>query len=133
MDDAALPIGILPEADHLGDGGERVARIDGLEEASLRVAEIGDGVQRNVRHRLAEDDMEGEQVVDRARRIADGAREGLGALGREARPVEGGIERGVARVQRARRRVADRLAEPEILEEAARRGLGRRHRQKTFG
>ena len=125
IDDAALPVRVLLEADHLGDRRQRVARIDGLEEAAVGVAEIGDGVERDVRHRLAEHDVEGEQVVDRARRIADRPGEGLGALRREARPVERRIERGVADVERARRRVADRLADAEILEEAAGGGLGR--------
>ena len=42
---------------------------------------------------------------------------------REARAVERGIERNVADRQRARGRVLDDLADPEILEKVARIGL----------
>ena len=99
------------------------ARMDGLEEAPVRVAEIGDRVERDVRHRLAEDDVEDEPVVERTGRVADRAREGLARLHREARAVERGVERGVPLRHGAGRRVADRLAEREILEEAAPVGL----------
>ena len=85
IDDAALPVRVLLEADHLGDGGERVAGKDRLQEPAIGVAEIGDRVERDVGDGLAEHDMEGEQIVDRACGIADGAREGLRALRREAR------------------------------------------------
>ena len=53
------------------DGGKRVAGIDRAEKAAIGIAEIGDGVERNVRHGLAEHDMEHQQIVDRAAGIAD--------------------------------------------------------------
>ena len=125
IDDAGLPVGVLLEADHLRDRRERVAGIDGLQKPAVGVAEIGDRVQRDVGHRLAEHDVEGEQIVDRACRDS----RSRGRRSRRSAPrsaaVERRIERGVAAVQRARRRVAQRLAEPEILEEAAGGGLGR--------
>ena len=126
VDDAALAVGVFLEADHLGGRRQRVAGIDRLEKAAGGVAEIGDRVERDVGDRLAEHDVEGEQVVDRRLRIADRAGEGLGALHGEARPVERRIKRDVAGRERARRRVAERLAEAEVLEEPAGGGLGRR-------
>ena len=56
--------------------------------------------------------------------FADGAGEGVGGLHREAGAVERGVEGGVALGHRARRGVADGLAEAVILEEAAGVGLG---------
>ena len=118
-DHAALPVRILLEPDHLRNGGQRIARKDRLQEPAIGIAEISDRVQRDVRHRLAEYDMEGEQIVDRAGRIADRASEGFRALWREARPGQRRIKRGVATIQRARRRVPDRLTEAKVLEEPA--------------
>src|SRR6516162_9735943 len=90
--------------------------MDWLQEAAVSVAEIGDGVEGEVRRSLAEDDVERQQIVDRARRIADGAGESLSALRRKPPAVEGRIERDVAGAQRAWGGVANRFADPEILE-----------------
>ncbi len=125
MDDAALPVRVLLQSDHLGNGGERVAGKNRLQEPAIGVAEVGHGVQRYVGHGLAEHDMEGEQIVDRALRVADGAREGFRALRREAAAGQCRIKRGVAARQRARRRVTDRLPQAKVFEEPACGGLGR--------
>ena len=85
------------QADHLGRGAQRVARIDRREEAHVGVAEVGDRVERDVGHGLAEGDVEDEQVVDRAVAVARGARERLGAVQRIARAGERDVERAVAR------------------------------------
>ena len=129
VDDAALPVRVFLEPDDLRGRRQRIACKHRLREPAIGVAEIGDRVERDVGHRLAEHDMEGEQIVDRACRIADGARESLGALGRKAHAVKRGIERGVATGQRMGRRVVDRLAEAKVLEEPPRGGLagGRNH------
>ncbi len=50
---------------------KRVAGIDRGQKAAVGIAEIGHGVERNVGHGLAEHDVEHQQVVDRAFRIAD--------------------------------------------------------------
>ena len=63
--------------------------------------------------------MEDEQIVDRRARIADRLGEGVGGLHGEARAIERLVERDIAGRHRARRRVPDDLAEPEILEEVA--------------
>jgi hypothetical protein len=47
-------------------------------EATLGIAEIGERVEGDIRHRLAEYDVEGQQVVERARRVTEGLREGIG-------------------------------------------------------
>ena len=127
IDDSGLAVRALLEADHLGDGGQRLARIDRLEKAPVRIAEIGDGVERDVGHGLAEHDVEDEPVVEGASRVPDRLGEGIRGLHREARAVERGVERGVARRDGARGCVANRLAEPEVLEEAPRIGLHRLH------
>ncbi len=43
----------------------------GLQEPAIGIAEIGDGVQRDVGHGLAEDDVEHQQVVERRLVVAD--------------------------------------------------------------
>ena len=40
--------------------------IDRLQETAFGIAEIGDRIERDVRHGLAEHDVENEQIVDRA-------------------------------------------------------------------
>ena len=120
---AAVTTGIFLQPDHFADRPQRCARIDRLQEPATGVAQIGDGVEGDVGHRLAEHDVENEQVVDRRMPVADRMREGVGGLDGEARAVEGGVERDVARRHRARRGVADRLADPKVLEEIARIGL----------
>ena len=128
VDDAALFVRVFLEADHLRNRRQRVAGKDRLQEPAIGVAEIGDRIERDVGHGFAEHDMEGEQIVDWACGVADGASEGFRALGREACAVKRRIERRVAVAERARRRVADRLADAKILEEPACGGLGRRSR-----
>ncbi len=123
IDDAGIARRGLLQPDHLRGRRERVARIDRLEEAPIGIAEIGDGIERNVRHRLAEDDVKDEQVVDRRRGIADRAGEGVRGLHGETRAVERRIERRIPGPHRARRRMDDGVAEVEILEEAAGTGL----------
>ena len=125
IDNATLPVRVLLEPDHLRNGRERIAGKNRLQKPAIGIAEIGDRVQRDVRHRLAEHDMEGEQIVDWACRVADRASKSFRALRRETRPGESGIERGVAAVQRAGRCVTDGLAEAKVLEEPPCRGLGR--------
>ena len=73
MDDAALLVRVFLEPDDLRGRRQCIACEHRLREPAIGVAEISDRVERDVRHRLAEHDMEGEQVVDRACRIADGA------------------------------------------------------------
>ena len=123
IDDAGIARRGLLQPDHLRRGRERIAGIDRLEEAPIGIAEIGDGIERDIRHRLAEDDMEHEQVVDRRRGIADRASEGVRGLHRKARAVERRIERCIAGPHRARRRMDDAVAEVEILEETSGTGL----------
>src|SRR5437763_710604 len=72
-------------------------------------------------------DLLDNRVVAPAVRRA-GPRELVGGLDSEARAVESRVERDVARRDRTGRRVRERLAEGEILEEVARIGLGRGHR-----
>jgi hypothetical protein len=123
VDDAGLPVRVLFEPDHLRNGGERIAGKNRPQEPAIGVAKIRDRIQRHVRHRLAEYDMEGEQIIDRACRVADGASEGVCGLGRKTRAGQRRIERRVAAVQGPRRRVTDRLAEAKVLEKPACCGL----------
>src|SRR5262249_13361888 len=101
---------------------KRVARIDRLEEAEVGVAEVGNCIEGNVRHRLAEHHMEDEEIVDRRMRKAEGARELVGGLHREAGAIERVVERDVADRDGARRRVLNPLAETKVLKEIA--GIG---------
>ena len=119
IDDAGLPVGILLEPDHLREGGQGRARIDGFDEAALGIAEIGHRIERDVRHGLAEHGVEDEQIVQRRLRKAEALRKGIGRLQREARAIERGVKRRIAFRQRARRRMHQLLADAEILEEIA--------------
>ena len=114
--DAGLAVGIFLQPDHFGDGAERVAGIDRREKAAIGITEIGDRIQRDIRHGLAEHDMEHQQVVDRRARIADRFRKGIRRLNREARAEQPVIDRDIAGRDGARRGMADGLADPEILE-----------------
>jgi hypothetical protein len=63
--------------------------------------------------------VEDQQIVQRRAGIADRAREVMGALNREAAAGQRDIEGALAGAESPRRRMGDRLAEPEILEEEA--------------
>ena len=122
-DDAARLVGILAQAQHRRMRRQRVAGIDRHAPAEFRVAEIGDGVQRDVRHRLADDDVEDEKVVERGVRQADRLREHVRRIDGEARPVERDVQRRIGLGQRARGGMAEFLPDAEILEEIAVAGL----------
>ena len=122
-DDAGLAAGGLLEADHLRAGVDRVAGVDQPEEAPVGVAEIGHGVERDVGHGLAEDQVEGQQVLDRRSRQAVRPCERIRAVLQEPGAGQRQVEGGVADVHGARRRVPDLLADVEVLEEVAGGGL----------
>ena len=89
---------------------------------TIGVTEIGDGIERDIRHGLAEDDVKDQEVVDRRSRIAEAGGKSVRRLHRETRAEQAIIERDVAERDGARRGVADHLAELEVLEEIA--GIG---------
>ena len=62
-DDAHVLARRLALADDLCLGAQRVAGVDGPQEAHVRVAEVGRRVQRDVRHRAPEHHVEHQQVV----------------------------------------------------------------------
>ena len=124
IDDAGLAVGILLQPDHLRHRIQRVAGIDGFEEAAIGIAEIGHGVERDIGHGLAEHHVENQQIVERRARIADSAGEGVGRLHGKARPEQAVIERHIAEGHRARGGVANLKAEAEVLEKIAGVGLG---------
>ena len=98
---------------------QRIAGVHRREKAAGRIAEVGDRIERDVRHGFAEHDVEDEQIIDRRARIADRARESVRRLDRKARTEQPVVDRDVAHGDRARRRVPDHLADAEILEEIA--------------
>ena len=137
VDDAAVAGRGLLQADHLALGLEAVARVDRHAEEALGVAQVGHGVQRDVGDGLAEDQVEDQEVVQGSRRQAQALGEAVGALQREAAAVERLVERHVALAGGARRRMAQPLADGEVLEEVAAAGLGgrsaARHRLRPPG
>src|ERR1700722_12830339 len=88
IDDSAFAIGIFLEPDDFRGSRQRIAGIDGRKEAAGGIAEIGDGVERNVGDGLAENDMEGEQIVDGAAGIADRLSKTIRRLHGESRPEQ---------------------------------------------
>ncbi len=121
--DAGFAVGILLEPDDGGARRQGVARIDRRAELALGVAEIGDGIQRDVGDRPAEHDVEHQDVVDRRLAIADRSREGIRGMQREARAGQADIKRDVARRDGARHGMDDLLPQLKILEEVAWVGL----------
>jgi hypothetical protein len=83
VDDAGATVGVLLEPDDLGRGGQGVARVDGHAENARGIPEVGDRIERHVRHRLAEDDVEDEHRVQRHPLQTQPARKGLAAGHRE--------------------------------------------------
>ena len=97
VDHAGLAARVLLQPDHFRDRSQRVARIDRAQEAAVRVAEVRDRIERDVRHGLAEHDVEHQQVVERRGRIADRVGERVGGLRRKARAEQRVVERDIAR------------------------------------
>ena len=131
VDGAGLLVGVLLEPDDLGRRRQRIAGIDGLQEAAVGVAEVGDGIERDFRRRLAEHDVEGQQIVEGRTRIAEPLGENVRGLHGKARPVERRVERHIAVCDRARRGVSEDLAEAEILEKVASIRLRRCHSSRA--
>jgi hypothetical protein len=77
IDRARLAVGILLEANDFGHSRQRVARKHRLQEPAIGIAQIGNGIERDIRHRLAEDDVEREQVIDWRLGVANGFCEGI--------------------------------------------------------
>ena len=86
---------------------------------AVGITEIGDGIERNVWHGLAEHDVKHQQVVERRARIADFFGKAVGRLNREAGAEQSVVKRDIAQRDRARCGVADLLADAEIFEEIA--------------
>ena len=122
-DDAGVPASRLAAAEHGGRRADRVAGQHRHAEAHIGVTEVGDGVERDVGHGLAEHRVEDQQVVDRLARIAERAGELGVAVQRVAVAGERDVERGVALGEGARHGVADLEAGLEILEVVAGAGL----------
>ena len=123
INDAGLAARVLLEPDHLRDRVQGVAGIDRSKETTFGIAEIGDGIERDVGNSLAEDDVKHQEIVDGRARVPDRPREGIRRLRRKARAEEPAIERDIAHRERPRRRVPDHLADAEILEKVTGSGL----------
>ena len=122
IDDPGLAVGGLLHPQHLGGRRQRVPGRHRGEEAPLRIAQIGHGVQADVRHRLAEHHVEHQQRVERRGGQTAGTCEFGGGEQGVATAVQGRGEGHVAFRHRARRRVGHDEARMKILEIAA--GIG---------
>ncbi|MNT56644.1 hypothetical protein D3C72_1939600 [compost metagenome] len=89
------------------------------EEAHLGIAKVGDRVQRNIRHGLAERGVEHQQVLQRPARQAQLRGAGVGAAQCSAAAGQADVQAAVALGQRARRGMAQAHAHAEILEKVA--------------
>src|SRR5262249_3223972 len=123
IDDAGLAVRVLLEADDFAARPKRRVGIDVLGEATFRIAEIGHGIERDLRHRFAEHGVEHEEIVERALLEAEPAGEAVGGLQHETRAVDRVVERGIALGQRARCRMHELLVKLEVLEIVAGAGL----------
>ena len=127
IDHAGLAVGILLQPDHLRGRADRIPRIDRLQPAPLGIAQIGDGVQRDIGHRLAEDDVKGRQIIQRAFRQAATPREFVRRIKRVPHRIKRVIHRPLATRNSARHRVVDHLPDMVILKKPAGTRLDRNH------
>src|ERR1700730_157432 len=132
-DDAGLAARIFLEPDDLGLGIKSVSGIDRRENAASGIAEIGDGVERDVRYRLAEHDVEDEEIIDRRARIADRTREDIRGLHGKTRTEQAIVERDVPDRDGARNGMLDHLAAVEVFVKVAVAGLRHISTRSFFG
>ena len=125
---SSLLIRILFEPDNFRHRRQRVARIDRFHEAAIGVAEIGNRVERDVRRRLAEDNVEHQHVVERRARITQRLGKHIRRLHRKTRAIKRGVKRDVADCHGLGRGMFDDLAETKVLEEISNVRFRTRHR-----
>src|SRR6185437_3414617 len=73
--------------------------------------------------RLAENDVEGEEVVERCAAESQRGGKGIGRVDRKTRAGEREVEGSIGLAHGARRRMSEHVAQAEILKEAARISL----------
>ena len=100
-----------------------IAGIDRLEPFPHGIAQIGQRIERDIRHRLAKHQMKGRQIIQRAGRQAAGAGKLIGGIKRMARRIKRMIERALAARDGARHRMGDRLTDAVIFKKPARIGF----------
>src|SRR5581483_1036041 len=91
--------------------------------AELGVAQVSHRVVRDVGHRLGDHDVEHQEIVERGARQADRAGKDVRRIDRKARAEQADIERRIRLGERARRGMAEFLADLEVFEEVAGVGL----------
>ena len=123
IDNAGFPVRVLLEPDHLGFRPQRIAGPDRCQPASLRVAKVGHGVQRYIRHGFAEHDVKGNHIVQRAGRQAAALRELIGGIERMTCGIQRVVQRAFTILDGARHSMMQRLAYFIVLEETALVGL----------
>src|SRR5207247_10301869 len=132
-DDAGLAARIVLEPNDFGLGIKSVSGIDRRENAAGGIAEIGDGVERDVRYRLAEHDVEDEEIIDRRARIADRTRENIRGLHGKTRTEQAIVERDVPDRDGARNALLDHLADVKVFEKVAVAALRHISTRSFFG
>src|SRR5215468_960575 len=132
-DDAGLAARILLEPNDFGLGIKSVSGIDRRENAAGGIAEIGDGVERDVRYRLAEHDVEDEEIIDRRARIADRTCEDIRGLHGKTRTEQAIVERDVPDRDGARNGMLNHLADVEVFEKVTVAGLRHMSTRSFFG
>ena len=80
IDSAGLAVGVLLESNHLRDGAECVTGIDRQAEPALGIAEIGNGIERDIRNGFTEHHMEHQHVVHGCFRQPDSLGESTGGV-----------------------------------------------------
>ena len=116
-------VGVFFQPNHFGRGRERIAGKHGLEEFAIRVAQIGDRIERNVRHSFTKHNMERQHVVYRGAIITNLARHLVRRLQRKPCGEQRRIKRDIPSRDRTRRRVRQHLANFKVFKEIARIGF----------
>ena len=123
IDDAGCPVRCLTQADHLRHTTEGVAREYGTEKTAFSVTQVCNSIERNVRNRFSEDDVECCKFVEWAARQSAGSRERVGTVERKSMRIERSNECPVAVRYRSRRDVGKFLASKEIFKEVSPKGF----------
>jgi len=128
-DDADVALRGLALGDDLGFRAQRVSGKHGYAKTHICVAEVGGRIQRHVRNRSTEDDVEDQQVVNDFPLEAECAPQFARTVQRPAITGQCDVEREVALGNGPGNRVVEDLAAREIFEEVAVGDLGGgRHR-----
>ena len=126
-------VGSLAQTDDLAVHAQGVAGKHGREETAIRITEVGDSIQGNVRNSLAESNVEHQPRIQRLARKTGSGRHRLSAADRVTRSRQRNIEAAISLTEGAGRGMRDVHTDAEVLKEVAASGLCAGHAHGISG